>query len=440
MNKHTRIGVAIAVFVGHVLALAYGGRVLLDAPVYAQTTVAPAPTTQAPAVTAPKAPPKPAAPAAPAPAPRLPPKAGETTSDPIRCWWKADRTAVRVGERFGLVLTCSVIETGPITVTPVLNQLEPGALALTPFEVVSGGPKVEDVISPPWRFIQREYVLRLLSDGFFGQDVTIPSLTVTYNLMSAGTGQQGRDQTYILPPLPMRILSLVPKSASDIRDASGQTFASAESRRFRATTATVAAWISFAFAIVLALFALSRVVGLFRVSSKHVVKPLPAPSLLQACLRVLRQVKADSASSGWTSELSRRAVAALRIAGATAVGKKVTQDVVTPGVSERDGQLTISRGWPRRKRVLLSAATTPMTIAHELNNGLGPDPRTRSSAESIAQAIGVLGAAGYGRTTPDDAAALDAALEESTEAVRRLRAGTLWPRRTAAALRSFVGL
>ena len=91
--------------------------------------------------------------------------------------------------------------------------------------------------------------MRLLSDGFFGQDVTIPALTVTYNLQERGSGSQGRDQTYILPALPMRILSLVPKSADDIRDASGQTFASIESRRFRASLATTTAWIAFAFAV-----------------------------------------------------------------------------------------------------------------------------------------------------------------------------------------------
>jgi hypothetical protein len=408
------------------------GRVLLDVPVLrAQTTVAPA----SPTATKPPAPT-----AAPPPAAPLPPKAGEVASDPIRCWWKADRTAVRVGERFGLVLTCAVIKTGPVTVEPVLNQLEPGALSLTPFEVVSGGPKVDDVIVPPWRYIQREYVLRLLSDGFFGQDVAIPSLMVTYNLTSAGTGQQGRDQTYILPALPMRVLSLVPKSAGDIRDASGLTFASVESRRFRASVATIAAWIAFAFAGVLTLFALSHIVGLFRVSGAQAVKPLPAPSLLHASLRVLSQVKDDAARAGWTSELSRRAVAALRIAGATAVGKQVAQNVVTRNAPERDGQVVVSTRWPKRKRVLLSAATTAMTITRELDNGLGADARTRSSAESIAQAIGVLSAAGYGRTSPSDNAALDAALDDSTEAVRRLRAGTQWPRRTAAALRAFVGL
>jgi hypothetical protein len=417
------------------------GFVLVDVPrLHAQTTVAP---TASPSATAtkPPAPTKLPAPAAtPAPAPPLAPKAGEVASDPIRCWWKADRTAVRVGERFGLVLTCAVIKTGPVTVEPVLNQLEPGALSLTPFEVVSGGPKVDDVIVPPWRYIQREYVLRLLSDGFFGQDVAIPSLMVTYNLTSAGTGQQGRDQTYILPALPMRVLSLVPKGAADIRDASGLTFASVESRRFRASVATIAAWIAFAFAAVMALFALSRVVGLFRASKTQAVKPLPAPSLLHASLRVLSEVKDDAARAGWTSELSRRAVAALRIAGATAVGKRVAQNFVAANAPEREGQVMVSTGWPKRKKVLLSAATTPMTIASELSNGLGADARTRSSAESIAQAINVLSAAAYGRTSPGDNAALDAALEDSTEAVRRLRAGTMWPRRTAAALRAFVGL
>jgi hypothetical protein len=368
------------------------------------------------------------------------PKAGEVAADPIRCWWKADRTAVRVGERFGVVLTCSVIETGPITVVPVLNQLEPGALSLTPFEVVSGTRR-DDVVAAPWRYVQFEYAVRLLSDGFFGQEVAIPALTVTYNLQEGGGGaSQGRDQTYILPPLPMRILSLVPRSVDDIRDASGQTFASIESRRFRASAATVTAWISFAFAAVFALFAAVRVAGQFRARDEGVVRLLQAPSLLRGCLAALAQVKEDAARAGWTSELSRRAAAALRIAGAVALGRRVTQDIVGPDATERDGQLAVYRGWPRRRRVLLSAATTSRTITTGLSNGHGPGAQTRASLESISNALGVLATAGYGRTSQEDSSTtLDSALEESTRAVRRIRAGTLWPRRTAQALRSFVG-
>src|SRR5262245_36733290 len=190
-------------------------------PSVTHSQVAPtSPAQRAPASAAQAAPARPAqtAPAASAqgtppraqPAPTRPqPKEGEVQSDPIKCWWKADSTAIRMGERFGLVLTCAVIEAGPITVVPVLNQLEPGALSITPFEVVSGA-RGEDMVAPPWRYVQFDYSVRLLSDGFFGQDVMIPGVTVTYNLQTAG-GTQGRDQTYMLPALPMRILSLVPK-------------------------------------------------------------------------------------------------------------------------------------------------------------------------------------------------------------------------------------
>jgi hypothetical protein len=376
------------------------------------------------------------APSAPAIAPRAA-KPGEVESDPIRCWWKADRTSVRVGEKFGLVLTCSVIETGPITVVPVLNQLEPGALSLTPFEVVSGVSH-DDVVVAPWRYIQREYAVRLLSDGFFGQDVIIPALTVTYNLQERGSGSQGRDMQYILPALPMRILSLVPKSGDDIRDASGQTFATIESRRFRASLATTTAWIAFAFATLFGIFAIVRAAGQLGIKSRGVVKPLPASSVLGASLSALARVKDDATQAGWTSELSRRAAAALRIAGAVALGRPVTQSVVGTDVTERDGQLTVYRGWPRRRRVLLSASTTSRTIATGLN-GHGANGSARANLVSISDALNVLNAAAYGRQTKEDAAALDSALADGTQAVRRIRSTTLWPRRTAQALRAFVG-
>ena len=419
--------------------------VLLASPVHAQTPGAQAPPSRPAPVVVPQGtppPPRPAASRAPASAPAIAPRApkpGEVESDPIRCWWKADRTSVRVGEKFGLVLTCSVIETGPITVVPVLNQLEPGALSITPFEVVSGVSH-DDVVVSPWRYIQREYSVRLLSDGFFGQDVTIPALTVTYNLQERGSGSQGRDQQYILPPLPMRILSLVPKSVDDIRDASGQTFASIESRRARASLATTLAWVSFAFAFVFGIFALVRATAQLRAKKKGIVKPLPASSVLGASLKALARVKEDALQAGWTSELSRRASSALRIAGAVALNRPVSQTFVGSEVAEREGQLTVFSGWPRRRRVLLSAATTSRTIVSAMNNGHNPSANTRASLASISEALGVLSAAAYGRPTKEDATALDSALAESTQAVRRIRSNTLWPRRTAHALRSFVGL
>ena len=359
-------------------------------------------------------------------------KEGEVQSDPIKCWWKADRTAVRVGERFGLVLTCAVIEAGPIIVVPVLNQLEPGALSITPFEVVSGA-RGEDMVAPPWRYVQFDYSVRLLSDGFFGQDVMIPGVTVTYNLQNAG-GTQGRDQTYVLPALPMRILSLVPKSASDIRDASGQTFASIASRRFRASLANILAWGSFAFAGMLAIYALVRVIGHLRSKNVVAVRKLPLPSVLGGCLDTISEVASDASKTGWSPDLARRAAAAVRIAGAVALQRPVAQNFVGPDAVEHDGQVTIRKGWIRPRRVLLSASVTSRAIASHLGNGRSIRPATRVRLESIADALGVFGAASYGRNGKPDSSALDAAVESSKDVIRGLRTSTRWPMRTANAV------
>jgi len=406
---------------------------------------APSPPQATPARPAQTAPPRPAqaAPARPAqtapprPSPAPAPKEGEVQSDPIKCWWKADRTAIRVGERFGLVLTCAVIEAGPITVVPVLNQLEPGALSITPFEVVSGA-RGDDMVAPPWRYVQFDYAVRLLSDGFFGQDVMIPGVTVTYNLQTAG-GTQGRDQTYMLPALPMRILSLVPKSASDIRDASGQTFASIASRRFRSSLARVLAWVSFAFAGALAIFALVRAVGVFRSTGTVAVRKLPVPSVLGGCLDTISEVAADASKTGWSPDLARRAVAAMRIAGAVALGRPVAQAFVGPDAVEHDGQVTVRKGWIRPRRVLLSASVTSRVIASHLGNGHELRANKRARLESISEALGVFGAASYGRNGKPDAPALDAAIESSKDVIRGLRSSARWPMRTASAMmRSFT--
>src|SRR5687767_1654115 len=285
-------------------------------------------------------------------APAAKPGPTEVASEPIRCWWKTDRTAIRIGERFQLVLTCAVIETTGVTVVPAVNQLEAGAISLTPFEAVSGIRR-DDVVVPPWRYLQYEYTMRLLSEGFFGQDVSIPALTVTYNLQAAGAGSEGRDQTYLLPAMPMRVLSLVPRLVGDIRDASGQTFAAVESRRFRATAAMVVAAIAFAFASVMAALALARVVGRYRVRDPKAVRPLPAPSLLRGCLSSLADVRAEAARGGWTPQLTGRALAALRIAAALALGRSVAQEYVAADAPERQGQFAVRSGMFRRKRAML---------------------------------------------------------------------------------------
>src|SRR5712671_2401679 len=127
---------------------------------------------------------------APAIAPAAPPSQGvdQIALDPIVCWWKTDTNAVQLGEHFTLTLTCGVVETARVTVVPDVKSLEPTTVQLAPFEVVRG-VRHEDIQEAPRRYLQYEYTLRLLGEGYFGRDVDIPSINVTYNIQSPGGGE-----------------------------------------------------------------------------------------------------------------------------------------------------------------------------------------------------------------------------------------------------------
>jgi hypothetical protein len=352
-------------------------------------------------------------------------RADTVETDPIRCWWKTDRNAVRVGERFRITLTCGVIDTPEVKVVPTLTQLDPGALQVPPFDVV-GGKRGPDIVNPPRRYFQYEYNARLIAEGFFGQDVNIPPLQVTYNVESTtGQGSEGRDRVYVLPAMPMRILSLVPKDASDIRDAAPDSFADLDARRFRASASLTAAVVLFAFAALLVVVGVVRAFGGVRRRTPIHARPVAAGAVLAGCLRALKQVKAEVMRDGWTPALARRAQTAMRIAAAVALGRRLAQDTVASGVAEREGQIAITTGLIRRRRVLISASTTPPVIARELVAGNGGFA-DRAAIEQVQTALATFNAASYGRAGEVDRTTLDAALDGGTAAVRRLRVRSWW--------------
>jgi len=396
----------------------------------AQATQSP-PATSAPGTAPVK--PKPAPAARPAPKPHAP---GDVEVEPIACWWKTDRNAVNIGERFTVTLTCSVVETSAVKVVPDLNQLEPTTVALQPFEVVKG-VRHQDIRTPPLRYIQYEYTTRLIGDVFFGKDVDIPGVKITYHIQSAiGGGSQGRDQTYALPALAMRVNSLVPKKAADIRDNTTDTFAEIESRRLRSSAELVASAIAFGFALVLVGLAFVRVVGRYRVRTPSAARPLPLGAVLRGCQKSATAIGKDVARDGWTSELAGRALAVFRIASAVALGRPVAQEIVDRHVAPGDGQLAVRKGRFRPKRALISTSTTSGTIARTLEdtNGRRPSPRTELLLNELQESLNTFRAARYGRNGQLDTAALDAAFEHGTDALKKLRVANLWPVRTAGAL------
>src|SRR4051795_10316365 len=148
--------------------------------------------------------------------------AQDVQTDPLQCWWKTSAGAVRIGEPFTVVLTCAVVETDAATVVVDQTRLEPSVVQFAPFEVL-GGFHGADLRTEQRRFFQYEYRLRLIGDGMFGKDVALPETKLSYRVQSKvgqNTAIQGRDQTYVMPAQSLRVLSLVPADASDIRDTS----------------------------------------------------------------------------------------------------------------------------------------------------------------------------------------------------------------------------
>jgi hypothetical protein len=363
--------------------------------------------------------------------------ASTAESDPITCWWRTDKDSVRVGEPFTLALTCNVADTSTTQVVVDPARLDPAGLEMMPFEVL-GGQHPQDIPTPPSRSFQYSYTLRLLGDEFFGKDVDIPALPLTYRVQSResnATQGQGRDQVYLLPALPMRVLSLVPGTATDIHDTPGEMFADIESLSARSHIELAIAGMLFVCAGAFAVVALVRVSRRAHDGHPESARLLPVHIVVRACERELQRVKAEAAT-GWTPELIGRALAVFRIAGAVAVGRPVAQTSDKAGQSPRPGQLVVQTGPPwKPARVLLSASTTAATIAGELGTQSRTiDSSRRETLEDLGAPLQQLIAAHYGRDGGIETDALENAVDRGIRGLQRLQSATRWPGRATGPL------
>lgn len=362
--------------------------------------------------------------------------AGTPDPSPMSCWWKTDKSAVRVGEPFQLTLTCRVMENDRAAVVPDLSEIEPSSIQLTPFDVLEG-TRHEDLVTPGWRHLQFTYTVRLLGEEFFGRDVAIPATELTFRVRTAGAeAVEGRERTYVLPTMPMRILSLLPAQAGDIRDPSSDTFRDMEARQFRAAAAMVAAVACFGLALILLIAAAVRAVQRSRARGPTVRPAVPAGTVLGGCAREVERVRAEAAAGAWTPALAARALTSLRVAGAIALSQPVTQTPVAVETRVREGQLAVRHGMLRRRRSVVSASITTEAIERlrAAGNGTRPPAVAPDVLDDLREAIAGLNAVRYGRNGSVDAGNLDRALDQGSRALRRLRTARTWPSRAAAAL------
>jgi hypothetical protein len=371
--------------------------------------------------------------ASPQPSPARGSAAADVSVPPIECWWKTDRSAVRVGEHFQLTLTCAVLSTDRVSVVVDESSLDPAALHLTPFEIV-GGQRFRDILNAPRKFFQYQYTLRVLGEEFFGKEVLLPRLQVAYrvqNSLQGGTALQGRETQYSLVPVPIRVLSLVPPGTGDIRDTPTDTFGDVEARLFRSNVLLMIATVAFVLAGLLALMLAARAAVRRRATTAVRERAVSPFAVLRASMRELAAVRDGSRQEGWTSDLAGRAASAVRLAGAVALSRPVSQKQVDRTTPLGEGQVPAAPGFEalRGKRTILSAAVTPAAASA---NG---HSRNAELWQALSHSLEVFTAARYarppagpknGEAAPGgngrlDGTALDAALAEGEDAIKRLR-------------------
>jgi hypothetical protein len=361
----------------------------------------------------------------------------DATVDPesIQCWWRTSASAVRIGEIFSVVLTCRVVETESLSVVVDHAKLNPVAAELPPFDVL-GGTRAPDLRAGDYRLFQYEYRLRIVSDSLFGAQVPLPDLPVTYRVQTRvgrGGSAQESERAYVLPPQSVRVISLVPSDASNIRDASPITLADIDAASFRADTLITAGAVISLLGGLLGLIAFIHLAAASRGEAPAAERRITDIAILRGVSRELSAVGRERQADGWTPELIGRALAASRIVAGYALARPANQFAAARRTNGQEGGVTIRRGVLRTQRTFISASVTPQTIARELGVEPYRAPATVHRLEHMQRTLAAFGQGQYSAHDRVPDSTLDESLESARRLAKRLTFEHRWLMRTLAA-------
>ncbi len=355
---------------------------------------------------------------------------------PIDCWWRTGASSVRVGEPFTVVLTCAVLETASTTVVPDQSRIDPAVLQLQPFEV-TGGRQAPDLRTASRRFFQYEYDVRYIGEEF-GKDVALPSVAISYKVQSRADANaaaiETRDKTYIMPSQQVRVVTLVPALATDIRERAPDSFVAIDARRFRANLLDVFATVLFALAAVFAVWAVVRALQRRRGTSTVVDQHVSNSAILAAIASEISAV-ARAKQGGWTPALAGQLLQALRVAGAYETSGRAAQAPWT-GAARTDGQFLVRSPFRPGRAAVVTGAATSGHLAREMARRDAQGGASGAIVDLHA-AMQTLETALYGRETPARLD-LDDALDAAKRALGRLRRSHGWLALRFAALQAAV--
>lgn len=375
----------------------------------------------------------PARPAAPVQAPVARPPDRVNGVEPIRCWRQASAGAIAIGETFTVTLTCAIYDGQNAQVVPDESRLNVASIQMAPFEIL-GGAHPADVRRGFRRFLQYDYQLRIISRDAIGHDVNIPPLTISYRIHSGAGGPaalEGRDLSYLLPMMPIKVLSLVPADAGDIRDASETSLGAVESLRFRASLYRILTYVFGALAAamaVLALVPLARPKASVAAARRDEVSDR---AVLRAAIGELTDVQSRASTAGWSDEDLTRALASARLVAAAAIGRGISRKPVNGAAPP--GRLAISDGILRRRRATVASAVTAEDLRRASASG-GFSATRQQALDDLAGTLATFSAALYARQPKRESDVFDSGVRQAVAlawdvASERPRWSGWWARR-----------
>jgi hypothetical protein len=202
-----------------------------------------------------------------------------------------------------------------------------------------------------------------------------------------------------LPPLTIRVASLVPESARGIRESAVPSLAVIGSRAFRARMFRTVALTLFGIAALTVAIALARWFREGQSASERAARPpLSNRAVLAAVRRELSVVERETRGAGWSAEAVSRALTASRVVASYSSGRAVVQRLADGDPAS--GEILVSSPWPLRRRVAVSGSATPVSL----------DSSARHTRNDFDEGLATLTTARYGRKPSLDAPALDDAL------------------------------
>jgi len=355
--------------------------------------------------------------------------------EPVRCWRQTSAGAITIGETFTMVLTCAVYEGDNAQVIPDESRLGVASIQLAPFEIL-GGSHPPDVHRGTRRFFQYDYQLRVIGPDAIGHDVNIPPLTISYRIHSrvgAAATLEGRDLSYLLPMMPIKVLSLVPNDASDIRDASEASLAAVDALHFRSSLFRVLTIVFGALGVVMVALALVPLTRRSRSAATTERDRITDRAVMASVIADLDEVRKRASAEGWSDDTISRAFGDARLVAAAAIGHSISQKPLngaplrqgSGGQAVPEGRILVSHGLIRANKVTVTSSVTANDLANAAGHAAFSTTR-QQQVEGLQGALNTFTNALYRKEPLRDVTSLDEAVRHVSSVAKEIAQERSW--------------